>query len=522
MSVAHKGSTCEGILEMIDFFSQVMHPELIEEYGYRYIHEILGLEASAIYMVKEPRALYLAQFIGLDCLPGTLEINRSFEDLATKVGVVLFEELHIYFENDSAFEFANFLMPLVVADQLIGFIVASRPKTWQYEDYTFAEAAKKMVNLAFGTGLQMTENKKFRELMDRRIYDQMLLSHLSKLLLQHLDETELIQAAVEGIRELTASSQTGFFLKSEYSNVLELVHYSDLKHFNRLIGHMAIQGEVPLLKLTFSLDEPEDYRLLLAYFGNDGLEMLRKVGASRIVFLSDKEIIGFVTLGETVAGERLSEVVMPLVESIMGSVRIGLENAKQFKLLNRQKQELSQSLKAMEAISKAINNLSGAADLNELAELLLMNFVFQLGVASGAVYFKDEHHGYKMAACYGMTQIEEQVVTEVNLSEQCLAELRTGWLTGYEANAINLYLIDNACELEALFGDKTFLMTGIWPKSLEESTYPECIFIGFELEKVFSQFEKYFTEALIQGVSPLISLLKTKYEKCLTYQSYSV
>lgn len=521
MSLAQKRSTCEGILEMIDFFSQVMHPELIEEYGYRYIHDILNLEASAIYMVKEPKALYLAQFINVEGLPQSIDLTPQFNELATKVGVVLFEDISVYFQNAKTFDFANFLMPLIVADQLIGFIVAKRSNDWQHEDYTFAEAAKKMVNLAFGTGLQMTENKKFKELMDRRIYDQMLLSHLSKLLLKHLDELELIQAAVDGIRELTASSQTAFFLKDEKTKLLEVKHFSDLKHFNRIVGHMPVISSVPLVKQTYSIKD--DHATLLGYFGEEGLKLLAKVGARQLIFLTTDQMVGFVTLGDSVSGEPVSDVVLPLVESIMGSVLIGLENAKQFRLLTQQKQDLAQSLKAMEAISKTMNNLSGASDLTELAELLLMTLVFELGVSSGVVYYKTSDNAYGSYATYGLSQIESGLLDTVKLTENSLCELQSGWLTAYETGTISHYLTDEDGSLQAVFDEHNLLMIGIWPKSLEIGSYPECLFLGINLQKTFSQFERYFAETMIQGVSPLITLLKAKDNKMShMYQSYTV
>lgn len=503
MASVLKGSTCDGILEMIDFFSQVMHPELIESYGYSYIHDILEFEASAIYMVRPPGTLCLAQYKHLEGLPIAIDLTERHAMLATKVGVVLYEGLEPYFAGYKGFESVDLLMPLVVADQLIGFIVARRSGEWCQEDFTFAEAAKKMVNLAFGTGLQMTENKRFQSLMDRRIYDQMLLAHLSKLLLQHLDERELIHAAVEGIRELTASAQTAFFLKDEYSHKLELVHYTDLIQFNRLVGHIHMDAPKGPLKQTYHVEDEAD--VLSAYLGEAGMHMLSRVGAKWVVFLTSEETLGFVTLGNRVSGEPLSEGVLPLVESIMGSVLIGLKNAMQFKLLARQKNELSQSLSAMESMAKTLNNLSSAGDLQELGELLLMNFVFQLGVSSGIVYFETAEGAYKAAATYGLTQLEAFGLENLELTQRCVKELSTGWLTCYEAEAVSSYL---SFDQEVLLTVENFVAAGIWPKSIETNHSPQGFFIGFNMEKPFGQFEKYYIETLTHGVAPLMTLLK--------------
>lgn len=503
MAAVLKGSTCEGILEMIDFFSQVMHPELIESYGYSYIHDILAFHASAIYMVRPPGRLCLSQYKQLEGLPASLALTSRHEMLATKVGVVLYEGLELYFEGHQGFESVNLLMPLVVADQLIGLIVARRDANWEEADYTFAETVKKMVNLSFGTGLQMTESKQFQALMDRRIYDQMLLAHLSKLLLSHLDERELIHAAVEGIRELTASAQTAFFLKDEYANQLELVHYTDLIQFNRLIGYIKLEGVSRPLKQTYQVSA--EANALRACLGEGGMAMLERVGAQWLIFLTSEEPLGFVTLGNRISGEALSESVLPLVESIMGSVLIGLKNAMQFKLMARQKNELTQSLSAMESISKTLNNLSSAADLLELAELFLMHGVFQLGVSAGIFYFKKDSGIYEVAATYGLSQLEACSLDALELTEDGLSALSTGWLTCYRPEAVRDYL---SFSQDTLLSVENFITAGIWSRSIEHSKHPQGLFIGFNMEKPFGTFEKYYLETLTQGVAPLMTLLK--------------
>ncbi len=490
-------SHCFNILETIDFFSQVLHPEQLEEYGYQYVHQLLQLESSVIYMGQEKeKGFALKGMLNVEGALPFFERTHLIDELATKVGVVLHGDLTRYLPKAILEAYpATLLMPLIVAEELIGIILGTGWQGQSPEDFTFAEAVKKMINNAFYTGIQMTESRSFKVQMDRKFYDQMLLHQIVRVMLSQLDMEQLIKICVDGIRELTASAKTGFFLRDERSGKLQLRHFEDLitfkKHFEALWLDFDAKGH----KIVYQVKEDED--VLVELFGEGILHTCAALEAHYLVLLKSDPIIGFVTLGPTVGEQVYTESTLEMVESIMGTVCIAIENVKAHMALQQQHEQLQETLRAMKDMSASLHIISSASDLNELCALTIQNLNIQAGFGECFIAIR-EKHGFRIVSATASEKEGEYF----SLTDRALGELQSGFIMDFDCLSLQNY-IQNDWQGQSL----------IFPIQLGEAEFfDECE--GLVVCSYFShslrQYEVRYAEMLIKGIAGLFKQLGSR------------
>lgn len=492
-------SHCDNILETIDFFSQVLHPEQLEEYGYQYVHHLLGLENSAIYMKNEAsKGFELRGCLGVNGILPYFEKTSQISQLATKVGVTLHGDLSRYLSEEILKSYpANFLMPLIVAEELIGIILGRGWKGESEEDFTFAEAVKKMINNAFYTGIQMIETRKFKIEMDRKFYDQMLLHQIVKIMLSQQDMDQLIKMCVDGIRELTASAKTAFFLLDERSGKLKLKHYEDLLHFQKHYEALTVEAGASAHKILYHV--ASDAHFLKKIFGEDVLKRVAKFEAEYLVLLKNEPVVGFITLGPTVGDQIYSESVLEMVESIMGTVCMAMENVNAHAALKQSNDQLKETLSAMNDMSRTLSVISSASSLTELCELTMQN----LNIHSG---FGECHLAIKQGEGFSVitSQCDERIGEYFTLSEHAVKALESGFVMDFDCMSLPRFV------LREWLGQ-----TLIFPIKLSEDDLNDSVeglvICGF-FEKNMGQYEVQYAQMLIKGIAALFIQLGKKRE----------
>lgn len=494
---------CINILETIDFFSQVLHPEQLEAYGYNYIHQLLELERSMIFMKNASGShLILKGATNVPVEGYAIELTERVKELATKVGVVLYGDLGRYLPEDlMAILPANMLIPLIVAEELIGLIITDSWHGDTQEDFTFVEAVKKMINNAFYTGIQMIENRNFKQEADRKLYDQMLMHQIVRMMLSELEIDQLLGICVDGIRELTASAQTSLFLIDEQVGCLKLKHYEDLIHYRKAYGEVHWKREHVPKKMIYHLSE--DKGELLEAIGKNGLLVLEQIGAKYLVLLKKSPVIGFLTVGETVAGQVYTSSTLEMVESIMGTVCIAIENAKHHQDLKHKHKQLTESYQAMKTLSKTIEVIGGAEDFEEFSALLAQDISLQLGLGQYLVAKKTKA-GFEVVHS-SIPELEQLVLT---LTEEGKEELGKGLILDFSPNSSGKYILDYS--VNELLSEQV-LMSPIVEKGIEENELEIIgLIIGSNFSHEIGQFEISYLEAISQGATPLFKRFMTE------------
>lgn len=492
---------CTKIVEAIDFFSQVLHPEQIAVYGYPYIHEVLEFTESMIYLRSEDqKRLELKNAIGPWVKDQSIEITTPVLQLATKIGVVLTSNFEPYLPATLIEEYQpNFLMPLIVEDELVGIILSNSWIGARHLDWTFAEAIKKLVNHAYYTGIQIEKNAQFTKQMDRKLYDQMLLHHLVTLIITELDLEQMVKNSVDGLRELTASSQTGLCLLDEDSNTISVKHYMDLKYFRKVYAETSWNKEAVPQKMSYSVEN--DQEALLELFGS--LDIFNKLGAQYVVLLKLNPVIGFVTIGEPVGDQVYTESTFEFIESIMGTICIAIENANHLTVLKNQKKMLNSTVDSMTQLSHSIKTVSSAEDLTELSHLIFRCIHLYAGIDE-AVLAKQMPDG-RYQVMFSTDKIYETLC--FSLSELGLEHVKKGLILDFREDSLSEYLLNLGPLLE---NRKTLIAPIDIIQMNDDVRGPAYMIVGLNMSRQFLNYELNYVESLASSVAPMMRQLSEK------------
>ena len=496
----------DQILEAIDFFTQVLHPEQLETYGYEYVHDALKFQSSQLWMKNGEMMCWKASR-GIAPIYEQFIVTQQVARLATKVGVVLTSGLEVYLPEYLMTTYQpNFMMPLIVADELIGLIISN---SWHTQNLLYAETLKKLINNAFYTGIQIEKNTKFRQLMDRKLYNQMLMHRLMALTLTELDLEQLIKSCVEGIRELTASVKTGFCLYDERMDKMTLRHFEDLRTFKQTYFEVAYNQEVVSNRLTFSVKD--DKELLADMFGS--IEPFERIGALYVTLLKKTEVIGFVTMGETITGNPFDVTLFETIESILTAICSAIDNANHLQMLEKQKKQIDQAKSALEHLTQSIKTVTSATDLEELSQLVLQSLEIFAGIDEAYIAYRDEDGMYTIAE--GST--EHLRGQRFSLNEQAVNMLSRGVLIDHGMGSLSAYLDSEIPEADQL---KTCIAPIDVVHFEEVQKGPCAVILAMSFKTQFLHFELNYLEAMASSIAPIIRQMRTvealNEERCKT------
>lgn len=493
-----KGERCEKLLEAIEFFSQVLHQDQLVEYGYQYIHQALCLESSLLYMKSDDKkSLYLRGASDCETEVQRFDLTSKSKTLATKVGVILNDDLAVYLPEELIKKYQpNFLMPLIVADELIGLIISNDWHDPDLEDYHFAEALKKLINNAFYTGMQTEKNRQFMQLMDRKLYDQMLLHQMMAHAITALELDQLIRHCVDGIRELTASGQTSFCLLEDHSENIVVKHYTDLKYFKKVHGTVIWNVTEQPVKMTYSVER--DAKALALLFGQT--DLFRRLGAQYVILLKCSPVIGFVTLGQPVGDQVYSQSTFDLIESIMSSICIAIENANHLSVLNDQKKLLNSTVESMTQLAHSIKTVNSAEDLSELSELVFRCMNLFAGIDQALLARRISAGTYIVSH----STDEAYIDWEFSLSPKCLEQLEKGLVLDFAVDSLRDYVLG----FEPHSAGRNTLLAPIDIVHMEEGGIgPQALLVGLNMERQFLNYEVHYVETLASSVAPVFHQL---------------
>lgn len=480
----------QKIYEAIDFFTQVLHPEQLEYYGYEYLHEALGFESSLLWM-KDDESMVLKGVKGCEIHYAPFVITHEMSLLATKVGVVLTKGLESYLPEYLLETYQpNILIPLISADELIGMIVSN---SWKGQDPVYADTLKKLINNAFYSGIQTQKNINFKEQTDRKHYNQMLMNRLMAMTLTELDLNKLIQGCVEGIREMTASSKTSFWLLDDYSGKMTLRYYEDLISYNKTVGAISFKDEFPLEKLTYSFED--EVEKISCFF--EDMRFFEKLEPKYITFIKRDRVIGFVTMSETISGRAFDDTLIEPVENILAVICAAIDNAKYLMLLERQKNQIDKSWSALTQITKSIKTINSAADLDELWTLTFQCLDQFSGVSEVFTAFKTDQGDYEIR--YGT--ISELIGKRISLRNSGIQALKRGLLMDHRPGSFHTYITG----FDGETSDFSTVVAPIDIVRLEmETDGPFAIMAAVGFKSQFLQYESNYFEALASSIAPLV------------------
>lgn len=399
------------LIESIDFFSQNLSFEQIISYGYYFVHDMLMLESSGIFVLEDDHFLLRAN-VGANFDKMSFDNTPLLKTVATKFGRCMQKKLKTYF--DKGFiddEGITMAMPIIVKDQTLAFIV-SKKNDLDLSDpglATIFNAINQLINKAAESAKNFEQFKEANTALDRKIFNLLFINHSTKALMSEIDLEPLYTLCIDVIRELTASSVTSFALYDKHKKALVLKGYKDILSFDEYYCELnLIDEKIKPTKHVYHTSK--DFNGLSKIFKNP--EVFLNLKATYVVLLVKDKVLGFVTLGETVSSKDYTEELLGQVESLISSIYIAIKNATYITTIKSQKIEIEDQLQRLNQLNAAIKNINTCESIDELCHIVVQTLTYGFGIDKVLITLRD-HEGYKIKAYSGFeTDLKDLIVSE--------------------------------------------------------------------------------------------------------------
>lgn len=387
---------CDLLVEAIDFFSQSLHLEQLIYYGFELVNKALGFEAAALYIIEgdvyalKRHHLYESP---IQYIKRTPKLNA----IATLFGRILTSDYHRYFEPSDVDPFeANLIIPIIVKDELVGFIIAKNPigRVYDAQELALAFAINQLMNKAYenARSFKALEEKNFE--LDKKIFNLFFINHCSRTLLSELKLEAIYQLCIDIIRELTASAVTSFFLYDPTMNQLVMKGYKNILNFSPYYTEIRLKTIDPKnLKVVYHVQN--DREALAALFID--VDELEKLQAEYVILIVKEKIVGIVTISTSVSERPYDEALFELIESVVTSIYISITNAMYFKAINEQKVVIQKKFETLTSLNRAIRNINQCVEVEELFEVTLNTLKWGFDVQKAMILSADED-GFRVMA----------------------------------------------------------------------------------------------------------------------------
>lgn len=371
---------------IIDFFSQNLHLEQIVEYGFNIYNQLELPLASAIFTLNDDKSAYEAKFFYGDILaPDPIVKAAQHDAFAVRNGFFTLDKniQTRYFKPETLLASdVQSIMPLIIDDQLFGFIFTKHISPETHLGEGFISRFNFLMNLALEKASRYLEREQLRVQIDKGIFSLNTLSHTMRLLLSELSTTHLLDLSLDVIREISTSSVTAIGLLDETDGLVKTQRF--IKGTERLEAYETfklVQDAAIPNKNIFHL--PEDLGRLATYFENP--MSFFNYQATHVILIRKPHVIGFITLGEPMTMTTYDRITLERIRDVASIMSIGLINAKQFEMINHQKEQLRLSLGVFKSMNRLIKSINASENLNELLEHIEEAARLTFGVEKGAI-----------------------------------------------------------------------------------------------------------------------------------------
>lgn len=379
-----------GLLQAIEFFSQRFSASQILEYTYDFVTELLIVDQIAVFSKQEDRYV-LIKSKGYKFSTYILPFDESFDMIAKFHGHIMnTEDMERFLPSDLLKVFpSNLCIPLIIEDQLYGFILVNRMNKkalFNEDDYIIAEALMQLSNTSLSNYKSYQDLHNAKAELDEKIFNLFAINHSSKVLLSELNLSNLYTLSIDVFSELTQSSVTAFFLYDEISESFKLRAIKDAFHPSKMLNislYLTPNAEINPSKTILDMQNPEDIDYFNSLYHN-GYETVQALDPLYIVMVTkNTELLAFVTLGKNLADRPYHKGIFELIESLSSSSYIALSNAKYFKQANEQKQLLQKKFDRLMSLNSLMKNINSAKTIEELSQLTLNTLEISFGMKTG-------------------------------------------------------------------------------------------------------------------------------------------
>jgi transcriptional regulator with GAF, ATPase, and Fis domain len=366
-----------GLMQAIEFFSQKLNYEQIIDAAFDFVNELLITEGCALFILNEDEYV-LRKFKG-----NTSKFDLSNTDIhktiATYHGTIISGDEHLgKFFNEKIIENfkLNFAIPMIIENYLFGIILVSNDSEILpgSDDSIIAESLMKLINNSLENYKRYEELQKANKELDEKIFNLFAINHSSKALLSELDIDILQNLSIDVFSELTQSAITAFIIYDDKSEKYLMKGFRDIfKKVLNLNVELTLnkKAKIDANKLIINTSSEQDIK----YFNNifiEGYSKIEPLEPKYIILLcKNSRILGFVTLSQTVTGNKFNKGVFELIESLSASTYTAISNAKHFSQVNEQKIIIKNKLDKLMMLNKLMKNINSSSRIETLIEMTL-------------------------------------------------------------------------------------------------------------------------------------------------------
>lgn len=378
-----------GLVQAIDFFSQKLVFEQIIDAAFDFINELLLVEKSAIYVIQGND--YAAKKVkGFTGNLEKIEPTGKLKNLAVFNGNMLYEKdkINAFFETRliDSLEI-NAVVPLIIEGSLYGFILFKNKNIGE-DDYIISEALMRLINNALENFSRYGKLMSANAALDEKIFNLFAINQSSKVLLSELRMDVLYSISVDVFSELTRSKITGFVLWDDRADRYLLKSYKDVFYKTKDVIidlSLDITNTIDQNKVIIDLASLPDRGYLDGLFEGACRQLEQLEAKYAVLILKNDQILGFVTLSDTVTDTEYSEGIFELIESLASSTYTALSNAKLFAIVNKQKAIIQNKLDKLVSLNNLTKNISSSTRIETLLDTCARTLRISFNVDKGAV-----------------------------------------------------------------------------------------------------------------------------------------
>ena len=405
-----------GLVQAIDYFSQKLVFEQIIDAAFDFINELLLVDNSAIY-VYENDGYYVKKVKGVTKKFVKIPMTTELENLATFNGNILYEREKIikFFDPEIIDNLAvNAAVPLIIEGNLYGFILFYN-KSIGEDDFIISEALMRLINNALENFNRYEKLAKVNSELDEKIFNLFAINQSSKILLSELRMDVLYSISVDVFSELTRSKIIGFVLFDEKSEKFVLRSYKDVfyKIKNAQVTlELNKSANIDQNKVIIDLEKKEDRDYIESLFEDAAAQLEPLQAKYTVLILKQTQLLGLVTLSETVTGGEYSSGIFELIESLASSTYTALSNAMHFGLVNEQKALIQKKLDKLISLNSLTKNISSSIRIDTLLETCTKTLQISFNTTKGVFcLYKKEANEFEIASTINLDSCSKKVIT---------------------------------------------------------------------------------------------------------------
>ena len=234
----------------------------------------------------------------------------------------------------------------------------------------------RLINTALENFNRYEKLAKVNTELDEKIFNLFAINQSSKVLLSDLRIDSLYDISVDVFAELTHSKVTGFILYDERRDRYTIKSFKDVFYNIKNVSISLMlknSSKVNPNKVIIDLRNKQDRDYFNSLFEEDiviaknQIEQLEAIYV--VLLLKNRQILGFVTLSETVTNSQYGDGIFELIESLAASTYTAISNAKLFETVNEQKALIQRKVDKLISLNYLTRNISSSLRIDTLQEI---------------------------------------------------------------------------------------------------------------------------------------------------------